>query len=142
MSLTLWGISIDHSTRMPIFTWLYCPTIVFAKMAVLLQSQRMFAPTPSGAIYWSLTALQVVNTLFYIACLIVAAFPCNPRQKLWDPLIAGTCVNGGALILASAVFNLYIDIAMLLVPVFAIMRLHIARAKKFGIGAIFGVGIL
>ena len=111
-------------------------------MAVLLQLQRIFAPTRSGAIYWSLIVLQVVNALSYAVCFVLSAFPCNPREKLWNPLIAGSRVNFKAAIFATALVNLCVDIAMLLVPLFAIKQLQLARAKKLGISAIFAVGIL
>ena len=120
----------------------YCVQIAFAKAAVLLQLQRIFAPIRTGGVYWSLIALQVFNPLFYFAGVVLLAFPCNPREKWWNTLIPGTCVNFQGMTLASASFNLCFDIAMLLVPLVAITRLQMSPARKAGVAAVFGVGIL
>ena len=120
----------------------YCPTMVFAKMAVLLQLQRIFAPSRAGMVYRSLIALHVLNVLFYTPCELLLIFPCNPREKWWNPLIHGTCVAFLPRSLASAVFNMLFDVCMLLIPLFAITRLQMTTTRKAGICAIFSVGIL
>ena len=111
-------------------------------MAVLLQLQRIFAPMRKGAVYWTLVVLQVLNALYYTAGLVQSAFPCNPREKLWNVLTPGTCINYLASVLTSAVFNLCFDIAMLLVPLLAIVRLQMAPTRRAGISGTFAVGIL
>jgi hypothetical protein len=76
---------------------------------------------------------------FYIAITIVKIFGCNPRPRIWDRSIPGTCVDIGALLNASGFFNLLRDVIILLIPVKSVWNLKMKR-KTFLVIGVFTVG--
>lgn len=67
---------------------------------------------------------------------------CRPLQHFWDPLVEGHCGNGRIADVISAVFNSAADIIILILPQTIIWKLHMAPEKKFGIAAIFAIGLV
>lgn len=92
--------------------------------------------------YWCIIAIRVLNALFYTALFFLAILPCIPREKFWNPFIEGTCIDNLATFLASSVFNLCSDLAMLALPLYTTLRLQMDAQRKAGVCAIFAVGIM
>ena len=80
------------------------------------------------------------NTGFYATFLIVPAAQCRPRSKIWNPEEPGECVDVFKLYIASSVFNLVSDFAMLSVPIYLVWRLQMSVRRKVGVSAIFCTG--
>ena len=85
--------------------------------------------------------LMLANGLFYAAAFFINIFACRPRRKIWNPEIPGKCFDVTALYIASAVFNTFSDVAMLVVPIFMVWNLQMSTKRKIGISAIFGTGV-
>lgn len=101
---------------------------------------RIFCSVERDAGYWLTQFLIAVNSIFYIIFFFVPVFLCFPRSKIWIPDEPGRCLNINALYLASAVFNMLSDIAMLSVPVYLIWHLQMSTRRKVGVSAIFLTG--
>ena len=121
---------------------IYSPTFLTARLSILLQLRRIFAPSRKTPIFWFIIILRVLNALYYTASLISAIFSCNPIRKFWNPLEEGSCINFNGNILASAVFNLCSDVMMLVLPLYATLRLKMVTRRKVSICSVFAVGIL
>ena len=86
--------------------------------------------------------LIAVSAMFTLATLLVAIFPCTPIEKWWNPLLEGRCIDTIAAYLASAIFNLISDVAILVLPIYLTSKLKMPLRRKLGVCAIFTVGIL
>ena len=118
--------------------------IFLVRLSILLQYLRIFAPTRKGNMFifvgvhiciWSNLIFYFVQTVFEIAL-------CNPRKKIWNPLITGHCFSQEASMKASAVFNVFSDFAILILPMPCVWRLHLPLKKKIFMTMIFAAGLL
>lgn len=78
--------------------------------------------------------------MFYVALTIVKIFECNPRARIWDKSVEGTCINIPSLLNTSGLFNTISDLLILLVPLKAVWALNMKTKKKLGVIAVFSVG--
>ena len=121
---------------------MYGPLIFITKLSILLLYLRVFAPSKKGWTYIIIHLLLWFNAAFYLADTIVEIAACIPRERIWNPDVPGRCVNIDVLILATAIINSISDVSLLLLPIFAVWRLHLRTSQKLGISAIFMAGLL
>ena len=110
------------------------------RLSITLQFLRVFAPRRTVRILFFI--LLGSNCGFYIAGMLVEIFQCNPRIKIWYPLVPGTCINQLALQLTSGVFNTISDFAILIIPIYAVWELELRTKTKMRLIAVFGTGLL
>jgi len=120
---------------------IYGPLIFITKLSILLLYVRAFSPAKNTKTFFIVHLILWSNLLFYTAHTLVEIFECNPREKIWDHTVAGTCVNVDVLILVTAVLNVISDFSLLLLPIVAVWRLQLRKSQKWGITAIFGAGL-
>ena len=116
--------------------------MLFTKLAILLQFKRIFQGTRRDSVYWLAMSLIALDTTYYTVAVIMEIAQCTPREKIWDPLVDGTCVDNNTLVIITGAFNVVIDILIFALPIYAILRLKIAIKRKVGISAIFATGLL
>lgn len=68
--------------------------------------------------------------LFYTSTTLVKIWECNPRAKIYNPKLPGTCVNISLLLDISGAFNTLTDFIMLLLPVKAVWKVNMKIQKK------------
>ena len=121
----------------------YGPTIWLAKLSVLLQYKHIFTPAKKpGIVYWSIHALIWGNLLFYFGDTLVVIFECQPRAKIWNFKLPGTCINGTANFIVTGGWNVVSDSLILALPLYAIWQLKMPLKRKFSVGAVFATGLL
>ncbi|KAK4183657.1 hypothetical protein QBC35DRAFT_443000 [Podospora australis] len=122
---------------------LYAVTMWAAKCSIMLQLKRIFCSGQSrDYIFWSIHGLLFVNTAYNTAALFSFIFQCSPREKAWNVLLEGQCINVAAAGVVSGAVNLFLDLGILVVPLLAICHLQMPLKRKIGTSAVFGVGIL
>ena len=91
------------------------------------------------------------NTVFTLAAMVVCfgigtilqeALLCRPFAKNWNPLLPGTCGSTSATILAEAIINMLLDVAIFSLPMPLLWGLQMARRKKIKLTIIFGLGFM
>lgn len=141
-----WNVSIAGFKRVVelanVIEIIYCPTILGAKVAMLLQMKRMFVVSKKGKLYWLHEVLLWTNVPCYLAITLSFILACVPRQKLWEPDLPGRCISSNGSLIASSAINVVSDITMLLFPLMVIMRLQLPSRTKLILGMVFGTGIL
>jgi hypothetical protein len=81
--------------------------------------------------------------IFYLADIIFEIILCQPREKIWNLLItSGHCFDINAPPMATGVFNVISDFAILVLPIAPIWKLQMAVGKKIMVAAIFATGIV
>jgi hypothetical protein len=124
---------------------LYCPCIFLIKTAIVLQYLQILCPSRTGneLIFFGGWGIIGAMFTFYICDVPLTLFICNPREKIWnDYYKGGKCMDYNALVLASALFNIFSDLVILLLPVRSVWKLRINAQKKVGIILLFGTGLL
>jgi hypothetical protein len=124
---------------------IYAPTILFIKLAILLQYLRLLAPsrTVNPFMFYGAWIIITVNTTFYIITTFISLFLCFPREMIWNKFIKeGHCINQDATIMFTALFNITSDIAILVLPVRSVWKLRIPLRKRIGISLLFATGIV
>lgn len=121
---------------------IYRLTLVFAKLAILLQLLRIFVPGGRGAMYYAIHALIWFNVLSHGAFILIALFQCTPVRKGWNRTTPGKCINIGAVLICTAVTNVFSDFSILVLPLCSIWQLQMPVKRKFGISALFSLGLI
>ena len=119
---------------------LYRLTLIFAKLAILLQLLQIFVPGKRGTIYYAVNALIWFTIISHSACILVAIFQCTPIRKSWKPATPGQCIDIRRLLISTAVINVFSDFSILLLPLYSIWRLQMPVKRKFGVSAVFSLG--
>ena len=120
---------------------IYIAIIATAKLSISLQLMNIFTPSHNWK-YWMTVGFNVVHIFYSIIFFFVTMFQCKPLAKTWDPTIPGTCMEYQHILVASGVTYLVSDCLMLVFPIFCIWSLQISRDRKYGISAVFLVGML
>ncbi|KAL8756519.1 MAG: hypothetical protein Q9199_002883 [Rusavskia elegans] len=123
---------------------LYPPTIFFVKLAILLQYLRLLAPNISvnRTMFISARVIIVVTLLYYITSMSITIFACSPREKFWNRLKEGHCLNNNLGVFITSLFNIVSDIIILVLPAKTVWSLQIPRSKRIRIVALFATGLL
>ena len=119
---------------------IYGPTIFFVKLALLLSLLKLFAPIHQGWTYWLCISTIVFVALFYTAVIFIVVFACWPREKIWDPLVPGKCLNATDVLITTSAINAATDFVILFLPIVSVWRLQMSKHKKWGVSMIFACG--
>ena len=130
-SMCLQGFRIPRKTNLTLLTQLeittidfYCPLVFIAKLALLLQYLRLFVPVRQGLVYRAIHVLIWSNLIVYTVSFFWAIFACSPREKLWNPLVPGKCVNPVANSIWTTCWNIISDLSILALPLWTIWHLN------------------
>ncbi|KAI1274055.1 hypothetical protein F5Y07DRAFT_374852 [Xylaria sp. FL0933] len=122
---------------------LYAATLALIKVAILLEWLNIFTSKGSrNYFFWCAHILLWVNALFYFSAIVVINVSCMPREKYWNRLLPGKCIDDIPIDIASAVVNFTVDVGILLLPQRVIWRLNMSRRNRIGVSGIFGLGVL
>lgn len=121
---------------------IYTPTIFLAKLSILLLYFRIFVTAKGSKTYYAIHFLIWFNFLFYLSNVPAEIWTCIPREKIWNPTLAGKCLDNHAIIISGGVINVVSDFGILLIPLVSIGRLQMPLEKKIGVSAVFATGFL
>jgi Fungal rhodopsin domain len=98
---------------------------------------------PVKKFIWSCYITLGIVITWSTASVISTVFQCNPVAGFWDSKIPGMkCYNTDAFWYAYAIINIITDVAVLLLPLPEVRKLHLPVMERVGVGAIFAIGIL
>lgn len=153
LAITIWkqaqnGMGLHSSTLSPemLMTqniwfwasiWLYVSAIGFAKLSVLTQYLRIFVGKKTKIATWAMIVIVIVYT---IQGDLVGIFSCTPVNKFWNRPLPGTCVNAAVYYYITIAMNILTDIAVVVIPVPALMKLNIPTNQKYGLVFAFALG--
>jgi hypothetical protein len=120
----------------------YGVLMILIKANILLQYIRIFVPdnTRSFTSIASYT-LIILNTVFYITFVFLLIFSCVPRRKIWDPTVQGHCLDWRIVLATGNIITFVSDVIIWVVPQRVIWRLHLDKSRKWGLSALFTIGI-
>ena len=122
---------------------MYCTTMFPIKFVLLHQVQSIFCShDPTGTFRTTIRLLIVANFLLYFSLGLAFVFACTPREKIYHPLVEGTCISATSAMTASSGLNILSDLIILVLPLFGIAKLQLPLKKKLLIASVFALGIL
>jgi len=106
------------------------------KLSILALYYRIFetAPFRKAVIITSTFAM-----CWFISTALVSAMACLPAQKFWEPSLPGHCVNFNVFTLANGILELFIDLAIVLLPIQMILGLQLSRRNQFILCFVFSL---
>ncbi len=115
-------------------------SIFFAKLSILLLFLRIFVPpgTQKGRIFYATWFVIWFNLLYCIALVLVVLTECVNKHA---PRGA-TCINSYLLLVTASIINVLSDLVMLVIPIYAVWHLQMAKKRKLGLSIVFAVGSL
>lgn len=111
-------------------------TLFSVKASILCQCLRLFC----GRYRMACVIVLTFITAYAIAAVMASIFACWPIKKFWNPLLPGRCIYFAALWYANAGVQISTDILVCLLPMFVFRSLHLPKAQKYSLIAVFSLG--
>lgn len=119
----------------------YNITMMFSKIAILLEWIRVFVPNVRNAFFWTCHFLIWCNVFLYVAVTIVTHLSCIPYQKIFYAWVPGHCIERLKVDICVPALNLVIDLTILIIPQRTIWTLNLPRKQKYAVSLIFSSGL-
>ncbi|KAI0398286.1 hypothetical protein F5Y17DRAFT_411758 [Xylariaceae sp. FL0594] len=119
----------------------YGVCIGITKISILILYRRVFSPHRSSRFDIAIVTMIVILAGFYIAITLAKIFECNPREKIWNPSVPGTCLEIKNILNASGGFNAATDHLILLLPIHAVRKLQMPTSKRVFVVLAFTFGL-
>lgn len=120
----------------------YKAEISLSKISVCLFLLRIFRTTSFRYVTYAMIG---INAAIAISWIFADAFRCDPIHLAWtkweDPN-GGKCVNFVKSTIANAFVNLFVDLAMILMPIYEVLKLNLSARKKLGVALMFATGLV
>jgi hypothetical protein len=140
-----WNVTIRYTLRyrylLNIAVIIYAVVIAQLKIAIILQYLRVFVPS-RNVIFWVLHAGIWLHAAFYIIFTFIEIFLCTHRVKSCGTKTQGKCFDCLTLNGWVAGINMCSDFLLVIIPQFVIWKLRMDIKKKWGLSAVFLIGIL
>lgn len=116
----------------------FCMQQLFAKLSLLFLYYRIF--NVNRSFVFSIYILGAIQTAWSIATYFAHFLECTPVKKLWEPTLAGHCINSSIFLAAGETPNSLIDFALIGLAVWMVQKLKVDTALKLKLSAIFCIG--
>ncbi|PWY89165.1 hypothetical protein BO70DRAFT_418230 [Aspergillus heteromorphus CBS 117.55] len=91
---------------------------------------------------YALWVLHALNVAWMVGLVFAVIFQCSPVESAWNPAVKGHCVALWSLWMGILLPALIIDLAILLLPMPILGKLHLPRSRKFLIITLFACGYM
>ncbi|KAI0879243.1 hypothetical protein GGS24DRAFT_486711 [Hypoxylon argillaceum] len=108
------------------------------KIGILLFYWRVFQRTYSFRI--GAMIVTFISSGIFLSNFFTFTFQCYPVQMFWEHDLGGHCIDQNAFYLASAIINVFGDVAVLSLPLPIIWGLQASRSKKWSLSFLFLLG--
>lgn len=86
---------------------------------------------------FAMLTMHILNFLWTVATILSITFQCNPIQKSWLPLIPGTCAPTWKIWMGGVIPALFIDVAILILPLPMLWHLKLPLDRRLLLGGVF-----
>ena len=84
----------------------------------------------------------IFNFFYFIAFQVVFITQCNPVSKNWKPVPWGSCRSLSTQQLTSNSLNTVLDMAVVILPMPVLWKLHLPLQKKMAVMIMFSLGFV
>lgn len=119
---------------------LWAAAVLFVRASVLHLYTHIFRKKAFRVVCY---IIHGINTIFFVSTVLTACLICHPIAYNWDRTIpGGGCGDQKRLDLFIGIFNLLMDVAVLILPMPVLWGLQMAVSKKIVLSLIFGMGVV
>jgi len=116
----------------------YCLSLTFTKVSILLQYLRVFTTKQFRVFCWALLGFVAVYSTWSV---FASIFECMPVAYFWDKTIkGGHCMNQYAVYFTGAAVNIVTDFAIIILPMPVLRRLNLPLKQKRALMLVFALG--
>jgi hypothetical protein len=137
------ALKVDEYARFGLFMaeFLYAMSLGFSKLAILCLYWRLFSVSK---IRPGIYILQGCTIIWLVIRTVMTIFHCLPVQAYWKLDIKGAVCNidPSKFMFGTTLVHLFLEIAVLLLPVFQVANLQLRLGQKIGVVVMFMFGIL
>ena len=114
-------------------------SVTFIRVSVVLLYIRIFATRLFRKICYT---VLVINVCFFVGIVFADCLICQPISYRWDRMVGGSgfCGDQKSLDLFIGIFNLLLDVTVVVMPMPVLWGLKLAVGKKVMLSGMFGVG--
>jgi hypothetical protein len=107
------------------------------KIAILLLYRRIFS---TSGYRLASNILIAVSTVWFIVIESINLAHCQPLESFWTDYDLGSCINFNVMFFAGGLVEVFIDVAIIIIPIVAVYKLNAKLRTKMYISAIFLLG--
>lgn len=107
------------------------------KISLLLYYRRIFT---TQKFQRAALILIVFTALSWLTQMLGVVLQCVPLRAVWDPLVAGHCMNFNTFVLVVSIIDLLLDVCILCLPMSVIPQLHLPLKHRVSLSMIFMLG--
>ncbi|KAI3392592.1 hypothetical protein diail_5466 [Diaporthe ilicicola] len=143
----VWALTTEQviETSMYLFALAITYTLaaMFIKTSIILLYIRVFSTTNKGfrlCIYFA----SFMTGCLAVTFIVVILSACQPMQFFWtkfDGTSEGTCIDVSSFFIAFSIFNVSLDVFLLVLPIPQVLKLHMSARKKMIVCALMLLGI-
>lgn len=146
MGKDIWTLTADEITNyikiFYVFGFIYTITLALVKASICFLYLRLFTNLKFRRIVW---ATQAFNVALAITFIFAYAFQCTPPHYFWEMWHGekpGKCLSFSVLTWTHAGLGIVLDIWMLALPFWQVIKLNLPLRKRLDAFVMFGCGIL
>ncbi|KAI4122827.1 MAG: hypothetical protein LQ341_007264 [Variospora aurantia] len=117
---------------------------LYTKAKLMKKVELSDSPTKqvNPVMFVTARVMIVVILVYYTISTCITTFACNPRERIWNPLITEyQCLDNTIGILFTCLFNIVSDLIILALPSRAVWKLKIPLKKRISIILLFATGL-
>ena len=119
---------------------IYCTSVVFPKLSILAMYLRIF---PVEKVYrYTVFIIMFIVAANGLCGDLTSLLSCRPLAARWDPAVQGNCINVTNYWRFISLANIISDVAILVIPLPIVWKLHISLPQKLGLTVVFLTGSL
>ncbi|KAH7398496.1 hypothetical protein BKA66DRAFT_556670 [Pyrenochaeta sp. MPI-SDFR-AT-0127] len=118
----------------------YNPCICMVKASFLWSLYKLRSRNPW--IKRSILGLQALNAVYMVSTTIIAAIPCLPVAKSWNPALPGGCYDPTLYVSGNVAVVIITDFLVLLIPTWIIWDLQMPMKRKIITIAFLSLGFI
>lgn len=111
---------------------------LFAKLSLLFLYYRIF--NVNRAFVLCVYAVGFIQAGRSIGGFVAHWLVCTPPHKLWNPEVAGTCINNAAFLVANETINSLVDFVLVGLAIWMVQSLQMETSVKLKLYVIFAIG--
>ncbi|KAH6696669.1 hypothetical protein BKA61DRAFT_247692 [Leptodontidium sp. MPI-SDFR-AT-0119] len=127
-------------------------TKIMASIGLVYNLCHMFIKLSYLALYLRLTPHTRFRVILYILMVSVSVLGiinasisvvvCIPFTKVWNPEVAGRCINANAFYIATSTLNMVFDLAIFILPIPIVWEMQLPKRQRLAVEGVFGVGLI
>ncbi|EGR46303.1 GPCR, PTH11-type [Trichoderma reesei QM6a] len=118
---------------------LYASALGFTKTSLALMLKRIFF---TQSYSWVAYCVIALNASWVIQTILTGILICQPVTMNWDPTARGHCGNQTLAFAAVSIVDIITDLAIMILPLQMVSKLHMKRTYKVALMGVFGLGFV